>query len=322
MKSGNYDRTARLLHVLYILNSNPKGIAPAKIAEKTSVTTRTTYRDLRDLEDWEHLNVPIIWEGGKCRIEPGVILPPVFFRLHEAMTIYLASRLLLAYTDAYNPSIESTFTKLNSVVPGPLREQIRMTIEWMQKRKPDQNSIHTLETLAKGWTSGRRVKIQYWTLGDERATERIIEPYFIQPAAAEHADYVIAYCHKASEIRIFKVDRIESIQLLDERYSVPEDFDANKYLGSAWRIIVDGNVKIIKLRFSPDIARIARETVWHPSQVTELHPDGSAIVTMNVSVTVELVSFILGWGEKVEVLEPEELREDVIQTAKAILKLY
>lgn len=78
----------------------------------------------------------------------------------------------------------------------------------------------------------------------------------------------------------------------------------------------------IKLKFKPEIARIAQETVWHSSQVTELQPDGSAIVTMNLSITVGLETFILGWGEQVEVLEPAELREEIIEMAKAMLNVY
>jgi len=100
MKGGKYDRTARLLHVIYILNQNPRGISPANIADQCGVTTRQAYRDLQTLEDWEQLNIPIIREGGRCRIEPGLYLPPISFSLPEAMTIFLASRLLLAYTNA------------------------------------------------------------------------------------------------------------------------------------------------------------------------------------------------------------------------------
>ena len=62
--------------------------------------------------------------------------------------------------------------------------------------------------------------------------------------------------------------------------------------------------------------------MWHPSQVTELQSDGSAIDTMNLSITVELLNFILGWGEKVEVLETKELREEIVKIAKAMLDRY
>jgi len=81
-------------------------------------------------------------------------------------------------------------------------------------------------------------------------------------------------------------------------------------------------VETIELRFIPEIARIMEETVWHPSQVLELQSDGSIIMTLKVTNTVELYSWVLSWGEKVEVLEPEELRERVARTATAMLDIY
>ncbi len=64
------------------------------------------------------------------------------------------------------------------------------------------------------------------------------------------------------------------------------------------------------------------ETIWHPSQVLERKSDGSIIMTLMVTDTVELYSWILGWGGKVEVLEPEEVRHHIIETAKAMLDVY
>lgn len=64
------------------------------------------------------------------------------------------------------------------------------------------------------------------------------------------------------------------------------------------------------------------ETIWHPSQVLEPQSDGTVIMRLKVTDTVELYSWILGWGEKVEVLEPDELREEIIETAKAMLDVY
>ena len=319
---GKTDRMARLLHVLYILNQNPQGIAPQRVADQCGVTIRTTYRDLQTLEDREQLNVPIWGKKGKRGIEPGCFLPPISFSLSEATTIFLASRLLLGYTNAYNPNIASTFMKLNSVVPGPLRDQIRKTIEWMQKQPKDERYLRILATLAEAWTSQHQVKISYQALAEKEATERIIEPYFIEPAAPGHSSYVIAYCHRTKSLRTFKVERIEAIEATSEPYVIPPDFDANAYLGSSWGIVVKDEVETIKLKFTPEIARIMEETVWHPSQVLELQSDGSIIMTLSVTNTVELYSWILGWGEKVEVLEPEELRRKIVNTSKAMLDIY
>jgi predicted DNA-binding transcriptional regulator YafY len=46
------------------------------------------------------------------------------------------------------------------------------------------------------------------------------------------------------------------------------------------------------------------------------------IMTLKVTDTVDLYSWILGWGEKVEVLEPAGLREEVMETAKKMVQLY
>ncbi|GAJ09702.1 unnamed protein product, partial [marine sediment metagenome] len=114
--------------------------------------------------------------------------------------------------------------------------------------------------------------------------------------------------HRVHAVRTFKVERIEDIQILEDTYSIPPDFDAIDYLSSSWGIVVDGEVETIRLKFSPQIARIIAETVWHPSQVQEPQDDGALIMTLKVTNTIDLRAWILGWGEEVEVLEPAELR--------------
>jgi predicted DNA-binding transcriptional regulator YafY len=117
---------------------------------------------------------------------------------------------------------------------------------------------------------------------------------------------------------------MESAELTSDRYTIPPDFDANEFFGSSWGIVVDGKARTVRLRIrDTELARIMSETVWHPSQVLEKRKDGSAIMTLRVTDTVELCSWILRWGEMVEVLEPRELREEVMNTAKErMVKVY
>ncbi len=322
MKGGKYDRIARLLNVMHLLYQNrTNGLSVSEIARLCEVTKRQTYRDLHALQ--HNVKVPI-WEGkrGIRGIEENYFLPPIHLSLPEAMTMFLASRLLLGYSNAYNPSIATAFMKLNSLVPGPFGNQIQKDIEWMQRQKKDEGFFRALSDIATAWRTGCCVKIRYQTLGDEIAKERVIEPYFIQPGALEHGTYVIAKCRLTDSIRTFKVERIENIELLDEHYTVPGGFDANEYLGSAWGIMTGKKVRTVKLKFNPDIAKIAKETSWHPSQVTQLQLDGSALVTMKLHLDPELYAFILGWGEKIEVLEPEDLRQKIARTAQATAEVY
>jgi predicted DNA-binding transcriptional regulator YafY len=110
--------------------------------------------------------------------------------------------------------------------------------------------------------------------------------------------------------------------LTEEHYSIPKDFDANRYFGSAWGIVVEGEPKTIQLRFDPSVARIIKETPWHPSQMLQTGLDSSVTLTLHVSDTVDLRSWILGWGDKVEVLRPKVLRETIRGTAEAVVDLY
>ncbi|MBM3154913.1 MAG: transcriptional regulator [Chloroflexi bacterium] len=318
MTEDKYQQMERLLNMLHYLNQNPAGVSPQQLARKFNVSVRTIYRDRRYLES---LAGAIACVDKKWVIDEHAVLPPVKLTLLEAMTIFIAARLLLGYSNAYNPSVDSALLKLSSIVPQPLRDQIRETITWMEKKGMDERFLRTLESLAHAWVDRRSVKIYYRTLDDEEPAERIIDPYFIQPGALEHATYVIGYCHAASDIRTFKLERIRTVELLKEHYKIPKDFDPNKYLDSPW-ITVDGKPKTVKLRFHPAIARIPEETKWHSSQSVQRQLGGSVVLTMKVPVSVQLESFVLGWGDKVEVLEPRELRQRIAKIAQSTADLY
>ena len=125
MKRGSYNKTARLLRIIWLLNENPQGVSARFLSEKCDVAVRTIYRDLDALD--EHLKVTMWQDKGKWGLLPGQFLPPISFSIPEAMTIFIAARLMLSYINVNNPNISSTFSKLNLVVPSPLKEQISKT---------------------------------------------------------------------------------------------------------------------------------------------------------------------------------------------------
>ncbi|MDM8000141.1 MAG: transcriptional regulator [Dehalococcoidia bacterium] len=313
-------KTERMLRIWFLIQRNPLRFSTKDLAEKFGVNVRTIYRDIRSLE--ADLVVPVYVDRGRWAVDDSHFLPPVRLTVAEALNIFLAARLMLSYSHRYDPNVESTFSLLAAAVPPPLGEQIHKTLEWMRKLPANQRYLRVLARLGEAWMSRRSVRITYQALEAERPAERTIDPYFIEPAAEGHSSYLIAYCHRSGEIRNFKVERILDIQLTGDHYTIPPDFDANRYFGSAWGIVVEGEPQTIRLRFDRSVARIIRETPWHPSQTLKTGKDGSVTLTLRVSNTVELRSWILGWGEKVEVLEPKELREAVRETAKAVAALY
>jgi len=314
-------KTERLIRIWLLLAANPAGYTIKELANRFGVNIRTIYRDMVALG--EDLKIPVYNDRRRWKIEENRILPPIRFTLPEALNIFLAARLMLRYSHRYDPNVDATFTKLSAALPLGLSGQVRKTMDWMQKLPKDEKHMRTLAAVAEAWVSQRRVKIIYRALEAQKATERVIEPYYIEPAAPGHASYVVAYCRLKDAIRTFKIERIESTELTDEPYTIPADFDANEFFGSSWGIMVEGEIKTVRLRIeNPEIIRIMEETIWHPSQVLEKQKDGSMIMTLRVTDTVELYSWILGWGEQVEVLEPPEIRENVIETIEAMREVY
>ncbi len=313
---------AKLYHMQLLLYNNRRfGLTEEQIAEDCGVSVKQIKRDLTDLE--LIVGVPVEDAGnGRLRVKKGHFLPPVHLNLPEVMGFFLAARLLLSHSNVYDPNIESTFSKLIAAVDSPLHEEIKSTIDWMKKLPMNETLLRTMVALTKAWMNRQSVIISYKRPEDDKPTERKIDPYFIQPYAAGHSSYIIAYCHRADDLRVFHISRIADVRSTDESYDVPSDFDANEYLATAWGIVNLDEAVDVKLKFNPAIARVIEGVRWHTSQVTELQADGYMIMKLKVSLSDDFVGWILNWGEKVEVLEPEELRPEILETAKAMVNLY
>jgi len=124
-------------------------------------------------------------------------------------------------------------------------------------------------------------------------------------------------------MRTFKIERIERVELLRERYTIPEDFDPRKLLADTWGIWYTNAEPVeVVLRFSPGVARRVRETRWHRSQQIEEGPDVGLIWRAFVAEPQEMLPWIRGWGADVEVLKPKTLRAMLIKEAHRIGKIY
>jgi predicted DNA-binding transcriptional regulator YafY len=316
------DRTARLLKLEMLLSQNPAGLEIVEIARRCSISSRTVYRDLKALE--YELEFPIWEEGTKRGVVEGFFLPPITFTTTEAMTVYLAARLMQNLSHIYSPSIASTFMKLNTIVPQPLRRQIQNTIEYVEKQPRDERKIKNFNKLSEACLHTYKVKITYQRLSDETPKERIIEPYAIEPSLLDRSNYVIAFCPVEKGIRTFNIDRIigDVCPLEEEKFLIPAEFNVTDYLGSAWNIYIGERFETIKLRFGPKVGKAIMDTIWHPSQKIEQQKDGSIIMTLGVPNTRYVRNWIMGWGNDVEVLEPFTLRDRIVSTVRSMLDLY
>lgn len=324
MPSANKrDRTARLLNVAVMLNQSLRGLTVHEIARLCNVCVRTTYRDLRALQ--EELKVPVWQEGNLYGLAPGYFLPPINLTLQEAMALFLASRLTSRYADERDPYIESAFTKLGAILPQPIAEHVQETVKAMAERPADQDFARVFEILTTAWARRRRVRIGYqWTKADgsaQKVYERLLDPYFIEPSGLGHSCYVIGFDHFSQQIRTFKIERIHDIELTNDEYTIPEDWSAGDYLRLSWGIVHDDEVEV-RIRFSRAVAARVKEAIWHPTQQLQDEPDGSLLFTVTVAGTMEITPWILSWGAQAEVLAPPALRDQLGEIARKQATIY
>jgi predicted DNA-binding transcriptional regulator YafY len=180
-------------------------------------------------------------------------------------------------SNVYNPSLVATFMKLNTILPSHLRDQVNNTLDSIEKLPRDERKFRNFSKLTEAWLSRKRVTLKYQELDPQEPVETLIEPYFIEPSISGLSSYVVAYCHLKNVIRAFKIDHIAGeVVISPETYEIPSNFNVNDYISSAWDIFTSdelktlGDIGTVKLRFSAKVGKSVTETIWHPSQQTEV----------------------------------------------------
>lgn len=210
-----------------------------------------------------------------------------------------------------------------SVLPAPLAQHLKEGIQAIGEKLSNPQYIHIFEQVAIGWSTQRRMRILYESLRSTKVREWLLDPYFVDMTGVGFSTYVIGHAsrRKREGIITFKLDRIKQVELLEESFDIPEGLSLEKLLGSAWGVIW-GEETEVKLKFSSQVARRVKESVWHPTQMTEDQPDGSVLLSLRIGSTLEITPWIRGWGPDVEVLEPRPLREQFAQWADKLKEIY
>jgi predicted DNA-binding transcriptional regulator YafY len=108
------------------------------------------------------------------------------------------------------------------------------------------------------------------------------------------------------------VERIRELRLTDNPFVIDATFDPEPYSNEAFGVIWEKPMTVV-LRFRSDQAPYVAEREWHPSQTLKTLRDGRVEMTFHAGGTYEIVRWILGWGDAVEVLRPSRLRNEVAQ---------
>lgn len=324
MNNPSAKKAERLSEIEQLLLSHPEGLTQAAIASRLNVHRSTIGRYVPSLPG--HIYIDDL-DSGKWKIDTRAYLINVRFSLDEAMAVHLATRLLATRMERQNPHAAAAMRKLGSALLSlaPRISQFMLqSADTMDDpgQRQDPNFLRTLETLTIAWAQLRKVQIWH-RKEDDQITKYIFSPYFIEPYAIGQSVHVIGWREPPEALRTLKLERIERVELLPTTYIIPDDFDPVELLKDAWGIwFTDSEPLEVVLKFSSRVAHRVKETRWHRSEKVVLSGDGSLLWRARIAEPQEMMPWIRGWGCDVEVLEPQELRQKLIEESQAIGELY
>lgn len=300
-------RAVRLARIPHYLNCHPQGLTAKELAELCGVSARTIQRDINSLQ--YDLKIPVTQDNNRYGIMGDYILPPVAFSLYEAVALFLASRLAIRHTDEYNPHVANALYKMSGVLPSYLADEVKQSAVALKNKRKNPELIRIFETISLAWTTHRQIAMQYQSLQSQEIRDWLLEPYFIEMSGVGDASYVIGHAIREGkeDIITFKLDRIKKAELTANSFEIPPELDIEKRLASSWGVVWGDDVEI-KLRFSPDVTRRVKESIWHPSQVITELANGGCLLKLRIGSLMEITPWIRSWGPDVEVIAPVELR--------------
>jgi len=134
--------------------------------------------------------------------------------------------------------------------------------------------------------------------------------------------YLVGWAPQHEEIRHWKVDRIEALELTPIHFQRPESFDLDRHLADSFGIFQGKGSYHLRIRFSREVARYVQEKSWHPSQKLSPQKDGSLSAEFDLGDTEEIKRWILSFGRNAEVLEPEGLRREIQEEVQTLMTTY
>lgn len=324
MADRSKTKLEQLLRLEQLLLAHPDGLRKAEIARRLGVHRSTVTGYIDDLEHIAPVYEPL---PGHYAINRDAYKVKVLLTLDEAVALHLASRLLTTRTDKHYPHAAKALRALGVALEeiAPLvSDHLRRSAGALDgpQRRQDPAFMDVLEQLTRAWASRRKVRLTH-QLEDGAVHSYTFAPYFIEPYAIGRTLHVIGWREPPAALRTFKIERIRSIELLDQPYDIPSDFDAGVQLSDAWGIwFSDRAPQEVVLQFSPRVAHRVRETQWHHAEQLRELDDGAVEWRTPIAAWQEMLPWIRGWGADVKVLAPDALRETVLRGVQELAGLY
>jgi len=296
-------------------------MSASELARELDYSQRTIQRDIAALES--ELGYPLVYEKRRYSIMADGHLPlgPVRLTLQEARAVHFATRLYLRFADERDPDGISALEKIADTLPLPLAAHMARTVAEFKSRPGNKNYIDVLRKVTEAWTASKTITIAYKSQNSAAPRTTELDPYLLEHT--QSGTYVAGRSSEHREVRMFKVDRIQTADPTNRTFEAPDITAIAEQLRLSWGGVVFGDEQFdVTIEFTRKVAARIAETYWHPSQALEQLPGGGVRLKVSLPSLLEFVPWVRGWGEEVEVIQPAVLREEVAASLAAAAARY
>ena len=315
---------ARRLHELTTLLNSTGGLTVYDIADRLGTSVRTAIRYLRALE---RAGEPITEEKDGRRkvwlLRASARHETIRLTMSQMVALFLSRRVFdfLAGT-GFKEDLDDVFARIESTLKrkdfAAVRNLDRKIYDVNEAPHIYKERFEHVNDITTALLREERLRVQHDSVGGGR-TKFTIEPYTL--LIYKKGVYLVAKSEHHGAIRTFALDGFCAVDWLRHaRFDYPDDYQPSQLSEGAFGLF-GGKRERIRIFFDQKVARFVRRRQWHPSQRIR-NVEGGVVLTMNVAPSVEVVSWILGFGDKARVIEPAELRAEVLKELRRTAAQY
>ncbi|MBO8173093.1 MAG: transcriptional regulator [Bacillaceae bacterium] len=316
------ERVIRLLRIINLVQAFP-GIKARELAEKCEAAERTIYRDL-ELLSAAGIPITTLGHGKGYGFTGDFSMYPLDWNEQEAIAFSMLPSIFDQIETMLPSGFDSAYEKVMATYRREKKKQadlLQNVTDLIQMGTPAhrENRSHYLLEIVRATLEQKTIDTVYHTQSRNAESRRRIDPYNLVPR--EHRFYLIGYCHKAKEVRTFRISRFRRVDILEETFD-KRDFNIKKYLRNTWSIERGEKEIHFKIRFHPDVARyVKEEEMFVKPKMTDLE-DGGLLFEVTLNHDREFLNWLSQYGPDAEILEPESYREDMKKRLEKWMKLY
>ena len=306
---------ASRLHGLRALLDGAEGVSIYDVAERFGVNPRTALRYIQALaRAGEPLYEEMSGKRKVWRLMPTARRQSITLTTAQMVALYLSRRVFdfLAGT-GFKEDLDDVFAKLEATLRrkdfGAARNLDRKVFDVNEARHLYEGRIEDVNDIVTALLREEKLRVTQEGVGGGKKTF-VIEPYTL--LVYKKGLYLAARSEgHAGEIRTFALDGFREIEWLrGQTFEYPTDYRPEQMTEGAFGLIRGKDVTRVRIWFDDKVARYVQRRMWHPTQRFR-SAAGGVEMTMDVRGTTEIVSWVLGFGDKARVIAPAALRADV-----------